>query len=56
MKLDDQRYTAILMFDDATFCKQIYNLLQETIDRRIEEIGNLDLSFTLKKKFPMPNE
>jgi hypothetical protein len=29
MKLDDQRYTAILMFDDTTFCKQIYNLLQQ---------------------------
>jgi hypothetical protein len=47
MKLDDQRYTAILMFDDTTFCKQIYNLLQQNIGRRIEEIGDLDLSFTL---------
>jgi hypothetical protein len=47
MKLDDHKYTAILMFDDATFCKQIYNLLQQNIGRRIEEIGDLDLSFTL---------
>jgi hypothetical protein len=40
MKLDDHKYTAILMFDDATFCKHIYNLLQQNIGRRIEEIGD----------------
>jgi hypothetical protein len=47
MKLDDQRYTADLMFDDAAFCKQIYELLQRNIGRSIEEIGDLDVSGTL---------
>jgi hypothetical protein len=47
MKLADQRYTADLMFDDAAFCKQIYELLQRNIGRSIEEIGDLDVSGTL---------
>jgi hypothetical protein len=47
MKLADQRYTANLMFDDAAFCKQIYELLQRNTGRSIEQIGDLDLSFTL---------
>ena len=47
MKLDDQRYTATLTFDDAAFCKQIYDLLQRNTGRSIEEIGDLDLSYTL---------
>lgn len=47
IKLDGHKYTATLMFDDATFCEQIYKLLQQNIGRRIEEIGDLDLSHTL---------
>jgi hypothetical protein len=47
MNLYSARYTANLTFDDPAFCKQIYDLLQQNIGRSIEEIGDLDLSFTL---------
>jgi hypothetical protein len=47
MTLDNIRYTADLKFDDPAFCKQMYNLLRRNIGRSIEQIGDLDLSFTL---------
>jgi hypothetical protein len=47
MILDDVRYMADLRFDDFPFCKQIYELLQQNIGRSIEEIGDLDMSYTL---------
>jgi hypothetical protein len=36
MKLDDQRYTATLKFDDAAFCKQIYDLSLATERRSLD--------------------
>ena len=40
-------YMGCLMFDDMTFCKQIYELLQFHIGRSIADIGNIELSHTL---------
>jgi hypothetical protein len=36
-----------LMFDDATFCKQINDLLQLYIGSPIKDIGSINLGFTL---------
>ena len=44
---EKENYMGCLMFDDATFCKQIHQLLQFYVGCSIEEIGNIDLSFTL---------
>ena len=40
-------YLGSLLFDDATFCSQISDLLQPHIGKSIKEIGDLDLSLTL---------
>lgn len=40
-------YIGCLLFDDSVFCGQIAKLLQGCRDRRIAEIGSLDLSHTL---------
>ena len=39
-------YLGCLLFDDPALCKQIIKLLQSYCDRRIAEIGSLDLSYT----------
>jgi hypothetical protein len=40
-------YVGALLFDDATFCHQITNLLRQNIGRAIKDIGDLDISHTL---------
>jgi hypothetical protein len=40
-------YIGLLLINDPTFCRQITKLLQGQWGRAIEEIGNLDLSYTL---------
>jgi hypothetical protein len=40
-------YVGCLLFDDSTFCGQIAKVLQGYCNRRIAEIGSLDLSPTL---------
>ena len=47
MILGHARYMADLRFDDPAFCKHIYELLQQNIGRLIEDIGDLDLTYTL---------
>jgi hypothetical protein len=39
-------YVGRLLFDDHAFCSQIVNLLKGCSNRRIAEIGSLDLSDT----------
>ena len=40
-------YMGCLVFDDATFCKQIHDLLQLHIGSSIKDIGSIDLSHIL---------
>jgi hypothetical protein len=46
MEHENESYTGTLFFDDADSCRQVANLLQRHIGRSIDEIGNLDVSFT----------
>jgi hypothetical protein len=43
----DESYMGTLIFDDAAFCRQINDLLQQNRGKSIRQIGNLDLSDTL---------
>ena len=47
IEYEKEYYLGSLMFDDATFCKQIHDLLQNYIGSSIKDIGSIDLSFTL---------
>src|SRR5262245_42478459 len=42
-----ESYTGTLIFDDASFCRQISDLLRQHSGKSIKDIGDLDLSFTL---------
>jgi len=42
-----ESYMGTLIFEDAAFCRQIHNLLQQHCGDSIRRIGNLDLSHTL---------
>jgi hypothetical protein len=44
---ENQRFAGVLLFDNPDFCVQICNLLQANANRSIEEIADLDLSFTM---------
>ena len=41
-------YIGCLLFDDRTFCGQVGTLLQNHRNKRISEIGGLDISHTVK--------
>jgi hypothetical protein len=47
MDLNGAPYMGTLLFSDAAFCWQLHDILQQNLGRSIEEIGDLDLSFTL---------
>ena len=47
IEYENEYYLGCLFFDEATFCKQIHDLLQSYIGCSIKEIGSIDLSFTL---------
>ena len=47
MEYEKYIYMGCLVFDDATFCKEIHDLLQLHIGRSIQDIGSIDLSHTL---------
>jgi hypothetical protein len=47
IEYEGEHYVGTLLFDDVTFARQITVLLRQYIGRSIEEIGDLDLSFTL---------
>src|SRR5262245_43177102 len=40
-------YMGTLVFDDAMFCRQIYELLKQHCGESIKEIGDLDVSYLL---------
>jgi hypothetical protein len=41
------QYVGCLLFQDYSFCRQIYQLLDKHRDDTIEEIGNIEMSHTL---------
>ena len=47
VSFEDRRYVGCMALADAPFCNQLYSVLRAQIGRTIEEIGDLDLSFTL---------
>jgi hypothetical protein len=47
MEYNKEHYVGALLFDDATFCRQIATILQAHIGEAISDIGTLDLSSTL---------
>ena len=47
MKHDEKMYGAALTFADATFCKQVLELMKDSVGLSIQDIGDLDISFTL---------
>jgi predicted oxidoreductase len=44
---ENQRYLGTLLFTDDKMCWFITKILKNRIGRSIEEIGNIDLSYTL---------
>jgi hypothetical protein len=44
---DGNRYLGSLIFDDISFCHQVFALLKLNRGKRIKDIGDLDLSQTL---------
>ena len=44
---ENRRYVGCMALSDAPFCNQLYTILRGQIGRSIEDIGDLDLSFTL---------
>jgi hypothetical protein len=47
MQCEGLRYMGFMSFDDPPFCRQIYTLLQSNVGLSINELGDLDVSFTL---------
>ncbi len=43
---ENENYTGSLVFDDGPFCRQIVDLLQQYRGRSVQEIGDLQVSFT----------
>src|SRR5262245_20850139 len=42
-----QSWMGVLLFDDAAFCRQVHDLLQQHLGESIRQIGNLDVSHML---------
>lgn len=42
-----RKYTGCLIFDDPTFCSEIYALLKSRMCCSIKEIGDTNISYTL---------
>src|SRR5262247_500011 len=47
MEFQGNAYMGTLLFDNAAFCRQIYDLLKNHCSESIKQIGDLDLSQTL---------
>jgi hypothetical protein len=46
VEIDDRDYLGTLLFDDFGFCYEIYSLLRSCLGCSIQEIGDMDLSYT----------
>jgi hypothetical protein len=49
-KYNDSEYIGSLSFDDAAFCREIYDLLKGLYRHSIAEIGELDISYPSYKR------
>jgi hypothetical protein len=47
IEYEGKRYVGCLAFDDVSFCRQIYLLLQKHSGETTSQVGDLDLSHTL---------
>ena len=47
MRYRDYRYMGVMAFDDPAFCRAVFTLLKSNCDLSIEQVGDLDVSFTL---------
>ena len=47
MEFEGESYMGTLIFEDATFCRQVFKLLQNQVTKPIKEIGDLDVSYLL---------
>jgi len=47
MHHNDNRYGSILIFSHPAFRKQIFELLKDSVGLSIQQIGDIDLSYTL---------
>lgn len=47
IEYDDVGYVGVLKFNDAAFCAHISTLFEQYIGYTIQQIGDLDLSYTL---------
>jgi hypothetical protein len=41
-------YVGALLLDDATFCRQIFEILIQSVGKMIQEIGDIDLLYAVK--------
>ena len=47
MELDGRRYAGTLLFNDVTFCWFVTRILKNRTGTSIQDLGDLDLSFSL---------
>ena len=47
MHHNDNRYGSILIFSDLAFQRQVFELLKNSVGLSIQQIGDIDLSYTL---------
>jgi len=47
MQHNDNRYGSILVFSDLAFRRQIFELLKDSVGLSIQQVGDIDLSYTL---------
>ena len=47
MNYNDHKYGAILIFSDAAFRRQLFELLKDCVGLTIQQVGDIDLSHTL---------
>jgi len=47
MHHNDKRYGSILIFSDLAFRRQIFRLLKNSVGLSIQQLGDIDLSYTL---------
>jgi hypothetical protein len=47
MEHESARYMATLLFNDPSFCREIFKIFQDHCRQPIEKIGSLDVGFLL---------
>jgi hypothetical protein len=47
IEYEGRNYIGTLLVDDAAFCRHLFFVLHHNTNRSMEDIGSLDLSYTL---------